>query len=535
MLSANALSNKSSNNDQRLVGWVLESPGRGTLSLIVSCLFTTFLCTWALIHPRVTRKPSRRIAHKVALFLKAIVAPEFIAVEGLQEWSQARQIVKRCEVSTDGELDMVRAFYIGMLALRYRTEGGAKVIWPNQYQWLLEQNLIDWKAHEAWGLSIENIRDKSNANTTVKAFAILQVSWFVAQSIMRAAHDLPLSQLESMTLSYVPLFTVTYFFWWSKPKDVLTPSVVDLPDMTTEQKHIFEHMAVDTIFDDEGLEEQESWWNIWKLTARVFEKEAKDKAEDMAGGRDPDVTGDIEVHSDKSVKSRLSDNATEIAGASSPQRSPLKKAATEILPHKRTLTMQTPAPRRTFTDFRYPSTGPQEGTFQATDIYPHKSGLVETLIRRTTTGLRTARTTGLRESSPRKKDRVLPLYHSEKVVAYWDPQVYHSKIWPLTMLFGASFGALHLINWNTVFPTMAETWLWRGAALTSIVSMLIFMQYEKVVLRWGGPLTLLSIISPAVYLMSRLVMMGGVIAAFRGMDPKIYQTYVVSTYWVHVV
>ena len=65
--------------------------------------------------------------------------------------------------------------------------------------------------------------------------------------------------------------------------------------------------------------------------------------------------------------------------------------------------------------------------------------------------------------------------------------------------------------------------------------MLIFMQYEKVVLRWGGPLTLLSIVSPAVYLISRLVMIAGVIAAFRGMDPRIYETYVVSTYWVHLV
>jgi hypothetical protein len=61
------------------------------------------------------------------------------------------------------------------------------------------------------------------------------------------------------------------------------------------------------------------------------------------------------------------------------------------------------------------------------------------------------------------------------------------------------------------------------------------MQYEKVVLRWGGPLTLLSILSPAMYLMSRIVMIAGVIAAFRGMDPRIYQTYSVSTYWVHLV
>lgn len=65
--------------------------------------------------------------------------------------------------------------------------------------------------------------------------------------------------------------------------------------------------------------------------------------------------------------------------------------------------------------------------------------------------------------------------------------------------------------------------------------MLVFMQFEKVVLRWGGPLTLISLASPIIYLLSRVVMMGGVNAAFRASDPKIYDTYVVTTYWVHIV
>jgi hypothetical protein len=110
----------------------------------------------------------------------------------------------------------------------------------------------------------------------------------------------------------------------------------------------------------------------------------------------------------------------------------------------------------------------------------------------------------------------------EIVVAYWDPELYHSKIlWPVICLFGASFGALHLISWNTEFPTPVEQWLWRAAALASIVSMLIFMQFEKVVFQWGGPLTMISLVSPALYFLSRIVMIGGVIAASRASDPAI--------------
>jgi len=529
MITVDALNaNSSSPGNDTLVGWVLESPGRGTLSLITSCLFTTILCTWAVIHPRVTRERQRRICHKLALFLKTIIAPEFIAVESLQEWSQARKTIKNCEHLTLGELELVQAFYIGMLALRYRTERGEKVIWPNQYQWLLEQRLIDWKDHEPWGLSQESIRDKSNADIPVKAFAVLQVSWFVAQSIMRSAHDLPLSQLESMTLGYVPLFVVTSYFWWMKPKDVLTPSVVDLPNMSIEQKTAFENMSVDSTFDYEHTKEQDSWLNIWKLTPRVFEKEARDKAlEEVAHHTISGTNQQSKLHSENLMTPKRPEDAPPLG------HTILKKAATEKLSLKRTLTELKPSLRKAFTENLH-SDESQTVAIQMTDI-SHEPRFLENTFRRLTLNLRTSRTTGLAGTPLQKKDRVLPQYPSEIVLAYWDPHVYHSKIWPITCLFGASFGALHLISWNTVFPTLVESWLWRAASITSIVSMLIFMQYEKVVLKWGGPLTLLSIVSPVIYLISRIVMIGEVIAAFRAMDPKIYQTYVVSTYWVHLV
>jgi len=63
--------------------------------------------------------------------------------------------------------------------------------------------------------------------------------------------------------------------------------------------------------------------------------------------------------------------------------------------------------------------------------------------------------------------------------------------------------------------------------------MLVFMHFEKVVFRWGGPLTMISLLSPALYFLSRFVMMGEVIAALRAEDPAIYETYVASTYWLH--
>ncbi|KAF4628478.1 hypothetical protein G7Y89_g9678 [Cudoniella acicularis] len=102
----------------------------------------------------------------------------------------------------------------------------------------------------------------------------------------------------------------------------------------------------------------------------------------------------------------------------------------------------------------------------------------------------------------------------ETILAQWDPELYRSKIWPLICFFGTSFPALHLISWFTIFPTLVEQWLWRGA-FVPIITMLIFMHFERVFFRCGGFLTIISIVSPALYLMSRVVTITIVMAAFR--------------------
>ncbi|KGO70586.1 hypothetical protein PITC_051800 [Penicillium italicum] len=430
----------SSSNDKELVGWVWDSPGRGTISLLTTCLATIFLCTWVVIHPRVYKRESYANLHKVALFLKTIFAPEFIAVEGLQEWAQCRRMQRECADSTAGQFKLVHAFYISMLALRYQTPNGDRVIWPNQYTWLLQQGFIRWEDHPNWGLSLDDICDKSKSDSAAKLLALIQVTWFSVQCILRISYHLPLSQLESMTLGYIPLFIVTYFFWWNKPKDIRSPSLVVLPEMSLEQFHYFESMAVSNKFDNEGMKDQTSYWNIWYLTPRVFEKVEEDRI--------------VQEARTKALKDLNQNPITE---------------------------------------------QPRETTFNESEIR------------------------NLEDPYESRQDIV---------VSYWDPDLYRSRIWPLACLFGISFGALHLASWNTMFPSIVELWLWRVSAFVSIVSMLIFMHFEKVVLRWDGFLTIFSLSSPVFYLLSRIVMITEVFAALRRADPGIYNTYAYSAYWL---
>ncbi|KAI4137884.1 MAG: hypothetical protein LQ341_004929 [Variospora aurantia] len=68
-----------------------------------------------------------RVLHKIALFAKAIIAPEFIAVKGLQDRSQAKATVEECKKSTGGSFELVHAFYVDMLTLGYPKPRGNRL------------------------------------------------------------------------------------------------------------------------------------------------------------------------------------------------------------------------------------------------------------------------------------------------------------------------------------------------------------------------------------------------------------------------
>lgn len=117
--------------------------------------------------------------------------------------------------------------YISMFSLRYRTPLGDKVIWPSQYTWLLQERLTYWKHHPNWGLLVEDIQNKSKIDNFSRLIALCQVLWFLVNAscvLLVLFH----SQIESMKFGYIPLFAVTYFFWWDKPKDIRSPSIIEL-------------------------------------------------------------------------------------------------------------------------------------------------------------------------------------------------------------------------------------------------------------------------------------------------------------------
>jgi hypothetical protein len=65
----------------------------------------------------------------------------------------------------------------------------------------------------------EDIKNQAKSDPLTKAFAVVQCTWLIIQSIGRASQGLPLTELELTTLAFTMCAFIMYAFWWCKPFD----------------------------------------------------------------------------------------------------------------------------------------------------------------------------------------------------------------------------------------------------------------------------------------------------------------------------
>jgi hypothetical protein len=88
---------------------------------------------------------------------------------------------------------------------------------------LSSRGTIHWPS-----ISQYEIQDRSKGDFLSKAFAVLQISWFITQFIARAVYGLTITELELATLAFAVLSAILYFLWWNKPQYVARPVPVYL-------------------------------------------------------------------------------------------------------------------------------------------------------------------------------------------------------------------------------------------------------------------------------------------------------------------
>ena len=208
-------------------GWV-ESPncGRGTLDIIWACFLTVILCCWSALRmntPADRDSDIRIFSRRLKWMLVGIFAPEIISLTAIIDWFRARKLQHQFrKIEQLRTWTRVHAFLLVMGGISLKTPDGEVFRpLPDQFLKLVENHRIEMQE-----ITKRDIEDKGKANVLVKIISLVQVLWFVSNTIGRAVLHLPITTLELSTCAIVLCTIPTIGFWWIKPCDLERPFVL---------------------------------------------------------------------------------------------------------------------------------------------------------------------------------------------------------------------------------------------------------------------------------------------------------------------
>jgi len=92
--------------------WVPEPQGRGTWSLLYSCVFTLIICVWTSIHLNVPPPGETQRAHwfrKLKWLMIALFAPEVVVYTAFQQWFAAKMFLRKLNKITAEKEDVSKS------------------------------------------------------------------------------------------------------------------------------------------------------------------------------------------------------------------------------------------------------------------------------------------------------------------------------------------------------------------------------------------------------------------------------------------
>jgi len=197
-------------------------------NIVWSCLVTIFSCTWVAIHPNIPGPDVgrfRKFLYRVQIMVLALIAPELIITWAMRQWRVARELGKKhksrfafeqrlklLNVSLQDWTQTHGFFAIMGGFMLYEGDNPQHVISPKDLEPYLTNGEIK--------ITKEEIEDKSKGDTLSKGLVIIQTSWFIMQCIARRVEQLPITELELVTLAFATLNLGTYALWWNKPLNV---------------------------------------------------------------------------------------------------------------------------------------------------------------------------------------------------------------------------------------------------------------------------------------------------------------------------
>ena len=236
--------NPPSPSSLKYVGFVGDPNGRGTISLLVSCILTLVLCVWSALHLNVPHQSSNNFDTCLRNFrwvLAGIYAPELVVFTAWRQWASAKLLgslvqklyaedkerVRDIYDTTTGHTTAtapfdrkykwtrVHDFFASTGGFAFEIEGGVCNESAEKNVGFLPSSCPSRLTLTARGIALLAecghlpdipegvILDKSKANDLAKAMVLIQASWMLLQTIGRLIARLPVTLLEVNTVAHV--------------------------------------------------------------------------------------------------------------------------------------------------------------------------------------------------------------------------------------------------------------------------------------------------------------------------------------------
>ncbi|TGO58084.1 hypothetical protein BOTNAR_0188g00170 [Botryotinia narcissicola] len=233
-------------------GWVSEPDGRGTWSLLYSCVGTLVACVYTAIHlniPPTCEKAYFGWVRKAKWVMIALLAPEIVAYTAFEQYYLCRKFLKKLvsqeeekvgypsiyeKYSTDTtqtsnatakpNFDMVYAHYTMMGGFAADVSHLHNVLKTVTFttDGILFLSSVGLAPH----VDKQEIEDKSKSDLLGKMLAFLQGIWSIGQAIERKCSGYPTTMLDVHTIVHVVCALALYILWATKPLSVGVPTVM---------------------------------------------------------------------------------------------------------------------------------------------------------------------------------------------------------------------------------------------------------------------------------------------------------------------
>ena len=209
-------------------GWAPEPSGRGTWAILWSCLATIFICTWSALHLDVPNGHGRwyLFFRKLGWMLIAATAPEIVLYNAADNFFESRDLLRhlrnqghRSWTLTHTQFAHARGFWT-----RTPTKQESKCK-PDRLRTLIENRDIDGPP-----ISEDELKSRGQGDWVIKLIAIVQIIWFVVQTLVRAIQHFQTTALEIMTVAFVFCSVFIYGFSLKQPQDVEYPVFIEISD-----------------------------------------------------------------------------------------------------------------------------------------------------------------------------------------------------------------------------------------------------------------------------------------------------------------